>query len=44
VAKIVEEHHGSIRVESEPGGGACFVIFFPVEPAVVPKETALLSG
>src|SRR5271169_1031423 len=44
VAKIVEEHHGSIRVESAPGGGACFVIFFPAEPAGVRKETALLPG
>jgi len=44
VAKIVEEHHGSIRVESAPGGGARFVIFFPAEPAGVRKETALLPG
>jgi signal transduction histidine kinase len=44
VAKIVEEHHGSIRVESAPSGGACFVIFFPAEPSAVRKETAPLSG
>jgi two-component system, NtrC family, sensor histidine kinase HydH len=29
VSKIVDEHHGSIRVESEPGRGACFRVFFP---------------
>ena len=29
VAKIIDEHHGTIRVESAPGQGACFVIFFP---------------
>ena len=44
VAKIVEEHHGSIRVERAPAGGACFVVFFPAEPAGVGKETALLPG
>jgi nitrogen-specific signal transduction histidine kinase len=44
VAKIVDEHHGFIRLESAPGAGACFVIFFPVEQKVVQKETALISG
>ncbi|MFZ0819681.1 MAG: ATP-binding protein [Candidatus Acidiferrales bacterium] len=29
VSKIVDEHHGSLRVESEPGKGACFRVFFP---------------
>ncbi len=29
VSKIVDEHHGSLRVESEPGRGACFRVFFP---------------
>jgi signal transduction histidine kinase len=29
VSKIVDEHHGSLRVESEPGEGACFRVFFP---------------
>jgi len=29
VSKIIDEHHGTIRVESAPGQGACFVIFFP---------------
>ena len=31
VSKIMDEHHGSIRVESAPGQGACFVLFFPAE-------------
>ena len=29
VSKIVDEHRGSIRLESPPGAGACFVIFLP---------------
>jgi two-component system, NtrC family, sensor histidine kinase HydH len=30
VSKIVDEHHGTIRVESAPGEGACFIVFFPL--------------
>ena len=30
VSKIMDEHHGSIRVDNT-GRGACFVLFFPVE-------------
>jgi len=44
VAKIVEEHHGTIHLETAPGGGARFVIFFPAQTAGVRKETALLPG
>lgn len=29
VSKIVDEHHGSLRLESEPGRGACFHVYFP---------------
>jgi signal transduction histidine kinase len=29
VSKIVDEHHGTIRLESADGNGAGFVIFFP---------------
>lgn len=29
VAKIMDEHHGTIRVEAAPGGGTCFVLQFP---------------
>src|SRR5882762_4878758 len=31
VSKIVDGHHGSIRVENAAGGGAVFTLFFPVE-------------
>ncbi|HTD21114.1 MAG TPA: ATP-binding protein [Terriglobales bacterium] len=30
VSKIMDEHHGSIRVASNTNHGACFVLFFPV--------------
>ena len=29
VSKIVDEHHGLIRLENSRENGACFVIFFP---------------
>lgn len=44
VSKIMDEHHGSIRVESTPGQGACFVLFFPAENVVEPAEKELVSG
>jgi nitrogen fixation/metabolism regulation signal transduction histidine kinase len=31
VSKIVDEHHGTIRLEKSDEKGAGFVIFFPVE-------------
>jgi two-component system sensor histidine kinase HydH len=31
VSKIIDGHHGSIRVENAPAGGAVFTIFFPLE-------------
>jgi nitrogen-specific signal transduction histidine kinase len=31
VSKIVDGHHGSIRVENSAGGGAVFTLFFPIE-------------
>jgi len=40
---IVQEHSGSIRVESPPAGGASFTVEFPassVEPTVRPRTTA----
>ena len=33
VRRIVEEHGGQIRVESEPGVGTCFVITLPIDRA-----------
>lgn len=34
VSKILDEHHGTIRLEQSDGNGACFVIFFPAEEEV----------
>jgi two-component system, NtrC family, sensor histidine kinase HydH len=31
VSKIIDGHHGSIRVEDAPQGGASFIIFFPLD-------------
>jgi signal transduction histidine kinase len=31
VSKIVDGHHGSIRVENRAGGGATFTLFFPFD-------------
>jgi signal transduction histidine kinase len=46
VSKIVDEHRGTIRLESAPGGGACFIVFFPAddEPAEAGKEAAAVSS
>ncbi len=37
VSKIIDGHHGSIRVENAPGGGAIFTLFFPLEETAEPK-------
>ncbi len=50
VSKIIDGHHGFVRVESanQPGGedgqgtGACFVIFFPAVSATTPAGQAHL--
>jgi signal transduction histidine kinase len=36
VQSIVEAHHGSVRVESEPGRGSTFTIEIPVVPGGTP--------
>lgn len=39
--ELVEMHHGSIRVESEPGKGTTFILEFPIEKsAYAPEELA----
>jgi len=38
VSKIVDEHHGTIRLDNSQEQGACFEIFFPAE------EESQLSG
>jgi two-component system sensor histidine kinase HydH len=44
VSKIVDGHHGSIRVENAPGSGAVFTLFFPLEAATGPHATAELRS
>ncbi len=39
VSKIIDGHHGSIRVESAPGGGAVFAIFFPLAESFSPSSS-----
>ena len=34
VAKIIEAHHGKIRVRSRPGNGTTFTIVLPIGSAV----------
>jgi len=40
VSKIIDGHHGSIRVESAPEGSAVFTLFFPLEETPEPQATA----
>ena len=41
VSKIVDEHRGSIRIDTSSAQGACFVVFFPVEQSSAQPEGAL---
>jgi signal transduction histidine kinase len=36
VSKIIDGHHGTIRVENAPDGGAVFTILFPLDEAGEP--------
>jgi signal transduction histidine kinase len=43
VSKIIDGHHGSIRVDNRPQGGAVFTIFFPLEEVPVPLVEGRMS-
>jgi len=44
VSRIVDGHRGSIHVEESAAGGACFVLFFPIQvPAETQPATPLLT-
>jgi len=44
VSKIIDEHHGSIRLESSANQGACFVIFLPAAEQPAEKEGTPVQG
>lgn len=40
VKKMIEEHHGQIKIENNPTGGACITIVMPIEkPNTTPNKT-----
>jgi len=39
--KIIEAHGGTIRLQSEPGNGATFIVELPRTPAVADRESAV---
>ena len=40
VSKIIDGHHGSIRLDRGPQGGASFSIFLPLEETTEPQRTS----
>jgi len=45
VSKIIDGHHGSIRVDNGPQGGAVFTLFFPLAGAAEPNAVqATIAG
>jgi len=43
VYSIIENHHGAIEVESEPGKGTTFNVYFPVDESVLLSDQPILS-
>lgn len=43
VSKIVDEHRGSLRLESKPGQGACFHVFLPAAEEPIPPSAGLMT-
>ncbi|QEH33692.1 Sensor protein ZraS [Aquisphaera giovannonii] len=41
---IIEEHDGSIEVQSTAGGGSCFTVHLPLEPRRKPPSPAAATG
>ncbi len=39
VSKIIDNHNGEIKVQSEPGKGTCFRILFPVDTPLTQGAT-----
>ena len=44
VSKIIDGHHGWIRVENAPEGGAVFTIFFPLDEAFEPHPSGSVAA
>jgi two-component system sensor histidine kinase HydH len=44
VSQIVDGHHGTIRVERGPEGGASFTVFFPLEEVSEPQPVTEITA
>ena len=44
VSQIVDGHHGTIRVERGPQGGALFMVFFPLEEVSEPQPVTEITA
>ena len=44
VKGIIEEHHGSIEVESEEGKGTTFTVLLPKSPNLLPPHCGMCSA
>jgi two-component system sensor histidine kinase HydH len=44
VSQIVDGHHGTIRVEKGPQGGASFMVFFPLEEISEPQPVTEITA